>query len=151
MPNPENLRTPTHEQAVATGRLGGLAAKPAISWLKQKWCQPTCIRYNMCPAISTSQGLPKIKNKHPCFIKQQPIEIQNYFFALFQEGEIGLIKIIMDLHFRLMLKTQSSKISAKELKEALEITLNMKKGLYGDKDQGNQTVVNVIIQNGVDV
>lgn len=59
--------------------------------------------------------------------------------------------MIMDLHFRLMLKTQSQKITSKELREALEASLNMKKGIYGDKGAGDQTIINVIVGTQVDV
>ncbi len=152
MLHPENLSPCTKENAAERGRLGGLANDPArVGFKHRKWCDKGCTYYDRCPAISTSQGSEKVKNKYPCFIKKQPKEVQNYFESLFMDGEEGLIKVIMDLHFRLMLKTQSAKISAKELREAIEISLATKKGIYGDKDQGNQTVVNVIISNQVDV
>ena len=149
--NEQNLIHLTSERAREIGMINAGAPKPHNSWLRQKWCNKNCLFKDRCPAISTSQATGKIKGKYPCFIKKQPQEVQNYFWSLFSCGEEGLIKVIMDLHFRLMLKTQSAKITAKELREALTASLDMKKGIYGDKDTGDQTIINIIVSNQVDV
>lgn len=76
--------------------------------------------------------------------------MQNWFFNVFEKGEDGLINIMQELLVLLMAKARKDP-SARILKETIETALAMKKGIYGDKNQDNQTVVNVIISNQVDV
>lgn len=118
--------------------MGGSARTTRKTWRARKYCTNTCIYSNSCPAISASLTLPPVKKKdkdyYPCFIKAQRKEIRNYFINLFENGEEGLIKIIMDLHFRLLLKAGNTKASSKDLREAIETSLNMKKNIYGDKN-----------------
>ena len=150
----QNLIPCTPENAAERGRKGGSMKTPAQKWKTQRYCNKKCIFYDRCPAISSSHALPAVRkgnmDMHPCFIKAQPKEVQNYFQNLFIHGEEGLIQLILDLHFRLLLKV-GKEASTKALKDAIETTLNMKRGIYGDKDKSNQTVVNVIVSNQVDV
>lgn len=135
MPHPENLVPCTPENAAERGRKGGAVKSDAQKWKNQKYCNKNCVFIDRCPAISSSKTLPPViknnKDNYPCFIKMQPREVQNYFVNLFVQGEEGLIKLILDLHFRLLLKV-GKEASVKVLKEAIETTLLMKKGIYGD-------------------
>ena len=127
----------TPKTAAEMGRRGGLSQSPKKAWTTRKYCDDKCIYYDRCPAITTSMALPEVtgicrnKKVHPCAIKTYQKEIRNYFYNLFECGEQGLIKVIMELHFRLLIET-GKKPSAKMLKEAIEVTLAVKKSVYGD-------------------
>lgn len=135
----ENLVPCTPENAAERGRKGGSVKSPAQKWKNQKYCNIRCQFYDRCPAISScSSQTPVLKNNkynYPCFIKAQPKEVQNYFRELFIDGEEGLIKLILELHFRLLSKAIKKDATAKILKEAIECTLAMKKGIYGDRSK----------------
>ncbi len=131
------------------GKLQAGKPKPNLSWRLQKYCTDKCRFVQQCPYISISRK-DKVDGHYLCKIKQSNPEMQNWFFNIFENGEEGLISIMQELLVLLMIKARKDP-SARVLKEAIETALAMKKGIYGDKDQGNQTVVNVIISNQVDV
>ena len=133
----------TKETAAEMGRRGGLKDSPKRAWAMRKYCDDKCLYYDRCPAISTSMTdmfevkdtcKSKSKKIYRCAIKTYQQEIQNYFYNLFSDGEHGLIKVIMELHFRLLIEV-GKKPSAKMLKEAIEVTLAVKKSVYGDKSK----------------
>lgn len=141
----------TESNAVEMGRAGGKAKSIIKTWNARVNCDAGCVFFDRCPAISTSMALPVTKrNKHPCVIKSYQPEVRNYFRSLFNGGDEGLIKIIMELHFRLLVEV-GKKPSVKILKEAIETSIQIKKAVYGDKSQNDQTIVNVIVSNQVDV
>lgn len=150
-PHPENLIPLTSERGAELGRRNKGIPKPFNSFKKRKYCNPKCIYFDRCPAITASSSLPPDeKGRQRCFIKTKSKEVQNYFQNLFENGEEGMIKIVMDLYFRLLLKTGQDP-KARELRDAIQISLDMIQKVYGDKDKSNQTVVNVIVSNTVDV
>ena len=149
---PENLKViRTSERAVEVGRMARGVPKPGTSWNKQKFCNKRCIRKDKCSFITMSLTLPPDKlGRYPCYIKSQKKEVQEFFHNIFDKGEEGLVNVIIELYSLLWIKTKQAP-DTKELAEAIRIALDMKKGIFGDKDQGNQTVVNVIVSNQVDV
>ncbi len=151
-PMPENLKViRTSERAVEVGRMARGVPKPGTSWNKQKFCNQRCIRKDKCSFITMSLTLPPDKlGRYPCYIKSQKTEVQEFFQNIFDKGEEGLVNVIIELYSLLWIKTKQAP-DTKELAEAIRIALDMKKGIFGDKDQGNQTVVNVIVSNQVDV
>ncbi len=151
-PMPENLKViHTSERAKEVGRMARGVPKPGRSWYAQKFCNKRCIRKDKCSFITMSLTLPPDKlGRYPCYIKSQKTEVQEFFQNIFDKGEEGLVNIIIELYSLLWIKTKQAP-DTKELAEAIRIALEMKKGIWGDKDQGNQTVVNVIVSNQVDV
>ncbi len=151
-PMPENLKViRTPERGAECGHLAKGIPKPGLSFHKQKYCNKRCIRKDKCSFITMSLTLPPDKlGRYPCYIKSQKTEVQEFFQNIFDKGEEGLVNVIIELYSLLWIKTKQAP-DTKELAEAIRIALDMKKGIYGDKDQGNQTVVNVIVSNQVDV
>lgn len=135
-PTPENLKViHTSERGAECGRMAKGIPKPAIAFRRQKYCNKRCIYQDRCPAITASLISPTDeKGRHLCFIKTKSKEVQNYFFNLFQSGEEGLIKIVMELYFRLLLKTGQDP-KTKDLREAIQTTLSMMESIYGDKQK----------------
>jgi len=132
----------THEEAVERGRKGGQASTPKKSFASRKYCNKGCPYYNHCPAITISQNYTDKNGKHPCVIKKKNKEVQNYFLNLFENGREGLVKIALDLHFRLLLTTWDA--APKDLRKAISTTLELKKAIYGDKPVEDASQVNTI-------
>ncbi len=76
--------------------------------------------------------------RYPCYIKAQKKEVQEFFQNLFDKGEDGLVNIIIELYSLLWVKTKEAP-TAKELADAITIALDMKKGIYGDKQKIEHT------------
>jgi len=77
-------------------------------------------------------------------------EAQNTFTNLFQDGEEGLAKEALKLYYKLIDKLGKN-VKPKELMSAIETAMTLKKGIYGDKDTGDQTIINIVVSNQVDV
>jgi len=75
---------------------------------------------------------------------------QNTFLNIFERGEEGLIVEALKLYKRLIEKLGKD-VKSKELMSAIETSMLLKKGIYGDKDSKDQTIINVIVSNQVDV
>lgn len=143
-----------HDRAVEIGRLGGLATVEK-SWGHQQYCTKDCVHYSRCSAITASlmldlaeykwdksnsqwvkcerRELSKTDRKrYPCFIKIQAPEIQNDFKNLYEEGEEGLIRVLLDMFLRYTMRMRSGKVTTKELRESIEVALKIKTGVYGD-------------------
>ena len=144
--NSLNNLTPvtTHEEAVARGRVGG--SKPKTKWSWRKYCSSNCKFYDRCPLVTIS----KSKKKSPCMVKALDHDGQNTFLNIFERGEEGLIVEALKLYKRLIEKLGKD-VKSKELMSAIETSMLLKKGIYGDKDSKDQTIINVIVSNQVDV
>ena len=124
----ENLRpVKTHEEAVEKGRKGGSRSTVRKRMVNRKNCTLKCPYNDRCPAITTS-----LAGGGRCIIKTSPKEVQHYFFNLFDRGEEGLVKIALSLYFQFLLKT-GKEPTARTLRDAIATTLDLKKGVYGEK------------------
>lgn len=137
-----NLPKLPHDLAVEYGRRGGNADNSkSKSYAKRKYCSPKCVYFEGCPGVTTSMQLPIVKTAsgsfHPCFFKNAPPEVQSIFKNLFENGEEGLIKEILNVLFRLRLeslpKADGRRLSLKEMREVIEASCQVKKAIYGDK------------------
>lgn len=141
-----NLRSPyTHEEAAEMGKKGGKSSSPAKKFINRKYCNKGCPYYDHCPAITISQNYTDKNGKHPCVIKKKNKEVQNYFINLFENGREGLVKIALDLHFRLLLT--SCNAAPKDLRKTISTTLELKKAIYGDKpieDTSQDTTIKIM-------
>jgi len=129
----------TPEEARKAGMKGGSRSTTRKKMAKIKNCTKKCPHYGSCPAITAS-----IAKGGLCVIKSSPKEVQNYFFNLFGRGEEGVIGIALSLYFQLLLKT-GKEPTAKTLRDAIATTLDLKKGIYGEKQKielgGKQEIV----------
>lgn len=150
----ENLRPiRTHEEAVEKGRRGGLAASGARkSFARIKYCTKRCPFYDRCPVITLSLQATEGKRKK-CIIKSKSREVQNYFRNLFEEGEEGIVKIVLELVFKMLIAT-GKEPSPDELRKTISSVLEAKKGIYGDRqklEHSGDMPLNIIIRRASDI
>lgn len=137
---PENLKViHTSERGREVGLLARGVPKPGTSWNKQRYCNQRCVRKDKCSFISLSLTLPPDKlGRYPCYIKSQKTEVQEFFQNIFDKGEAGLVNVIIELYTLLWVKTKQAP-TTKELADAIEVAIDMKKSIYGDKSKVEQT------------